>query len=135
MGVFLVVTRRMELSGNLERLQSVFMDTLGEVGFIIFEVDVYDDRFSVAAVNKKRRSLMTTTLMSLIWGHIPEKRMAVELNASGQDESINAVLRCFPYMETVDMEVKAETAQEEEKCRRMVDVFWNRILEKFGKNT
>ncbi len=130
-----MVTRRMELSGSLEHLRSVFKDTLGEAGFIIFEEDIHGDRFSVVGVNKKRRSLMVTTLMSMIWGHIPEKRMAVELKASGEDGSINAVLRCIPYMETVDMEVKAETALEEEKCRRIVDIFWDRISEKFCETT
>lgn len=135
MGVTSVATKRMELSGNLEYLMSFFKDTLGEVGFIIVEEDAHDDRFSVVGVNKKRRSLMATTLMSLIWGYIPEKRTAIELIASGEGESINAVLRCVPYIDTVDMELKAETAQEEEKCQRILNLFRDRITKKFGKTT
>ncbi len=130
-----MATKRMELSGNLEYLMSFFKDTLGEVGFIIVEEDAHDDRFSVVGVNKKRRSLMATTLMSLIWGYIPEKRTAIELIASGEGESINAVLRCVPYIDTVDMELKAETAQEEEKCQRILNLFRDRITKKFGKTT
>ena len=127
--------KRIELSGDLVSLRDAFKDVLREAGFIIAEENILSDRFSVVGVNKKRKSLMVTTLISLFWGYIPEKRTAMELVAFGKEGILNATLRCVPYIDTVDMEMKAETTKEKEKCQQLVRIFLDRIVEKLSQSS
>jgi len=127
--------KRIELSGDLVSLRDAFKDVLREAGFIIAGENILSDRFSVVGVNKKRKSLMVTTLISLFWGYIPEKRTAMELVAFGKEGILNATLRCVPYIDTVDMEMKVETTKEKETCQQLVRIFLDRIVEKLSQSS
>lgn len=127
--------KRIELSGDLVSLRDAFKDVLREAGFIIAEENILSDRFSVVGVNKKRKSLMVTTLISIFWGYIPENRTAMELVAFGKEGILNATLRCVPYIDTVDMEMIAETTKEKETCQQLVRIFLDRIVEKLSQTS
>lgn len=122
-----------KLRGDLKEMLAFVKDTLREANFIIIDEEDLRDGFHVLSVNKKRTSLMTTTLLSIIGGYISRKRFAIEMTAHEKDGFLTAVLKCTPYLDTVDMEATVETPQERERCENLAKLFVDKITEKFNQ--
>lgn len=127
-----MVTRRLELHGSLEGLNAVFRGLLDDAGFIIMDEDELGEGFRILAVNRKRASLMTSTLMSTFTGYIPRRRFALELTAHESGENLTATLKCTPYIDSVDLEAVAESLEEIERCKKLLGLFGDRIVELMG---
>jgi len=127
--------RRLDVDVCSRVLREVFLETLDEAGFFFVEEAETDGWFRVLGANNRRMSMLRATLLSLVGGYIPGKRTAIELVAHGKDSDIDAELRCFPYLDTLDMEAKVETHQEREMCEDMVQLFGDRLLEKLSRTT
>jgi len=127
-----LVTRRLELHGSLEGLNAVFRGLLDDAGFIIMDEDELGEGFRILAVNRKRTSLMTSTLMSTFTGHIPRRRFALELTAHESGENLTTTLKCTPYIDSVDLEAVAESLEEIERCKKLLGLFGDRIVELMG---
>ena len=125
-------TKTIELSGDLTELKMFFKDTLREINFIILDEENFSDRFRIFGVNKKRTSLMAITMLSLIGGYIPQKRVALELIAWEKNASLGAMLKCIPYIDTIDMEATVETPQESERCENLAKLLVDKITKRFS---
>jgi hypothetical protein len=130
--VFMSVTT-IRLRGDLKDVLAFVKDILREANFVIIDEEDLSDGFHVLSVDKKRMSLMTITLLSLIGGHIPTKRVALDLTAHEKGGFLTAVLKCTLYIDTVDMEATVETPQERERCEKLAKLFIGRIIEEFDR--
>jgi hypothetical protein len=121
------------MSEDIEILRETFLKILEEVGFSLLKNEDRDEGFSILGTNKKRRSIWTMTILSLVSGYIPVKRTAVELSAKKRKNSVDAILRCMPYIDVVDMEATAETPQEQEICENLASMMEKIIFEKLPR--
>lgn len=121
-------TKILRLRGAHEELYNLFKTTLRAVNFITVHEERMEGGFHIIGVNRKRASQLTATLLSLIGGFIPRKRVAVELFASEKDGELTAELRCKPYLDNLDMEAAVESPEELERCERLARLFENEIL-------
>jgi len=55
----------------------------------------------------------------------------VELKATQKDDRVHVILRCYPYLDVLDMEVPS-TPEEREKCLRIADYFQGKIMDRFN---
>ena len=124
-----MAAKTLRLRGDHRELYPLFKTLLGEVNFITLHEEHLGDGFRIIGVNRKRTSLLTSAMLSLIGGFIPRKRVAVELFALERDGELTAELRCKPYIDNVDMEAVVENQKEIDRCERLIDLFENRILE------
>lgn len=124
-----MAARTIRLSGDHRELYHLFKTLLKEVNFIAIHEEHMGDGFRVIGVNRKRTSLLTSTMMSLIWGYISKKRFAIELFANERDGEITAELKCKPYIDNIDMEATVENQKELDRCEQLIELFENRILE------
>jgi len=124
-----MAARTIRLQGDHEELYSFFKELLQDVNFVILHEEQLGDGFHIVAVNKKRTSQLTTALLSLIGGFILRRRTGIELFAQERDGVLTAELRCAPYLGSLDIEVAAESQEERDMCRRLVELFGDKILE------
>ncbi len=127
-----MATRRLELQGGLEGLRAAFRGLLDDAGFITMNEEELGEGFRILAVNRKRTSLMTSTLMSIFTGYIPRRRFALEFTAHESGEGLTVMLRCTPYIDNLDMEAVAESPEEIGRCEKLVGLFGDRIVELMG---
>lgn len=116
-------------SGHRE-LYDLFKTMLREVNFITIHEEHVVDGFRVVGINKKRTSLLTSTMLSLVGGYIPRKRLAIELYALERDGELTAEMKCKPYIDNIDMEAAVENQEELDRCERLVELFEKEILER-----
>ena len=124
-----MATRRLELQVGLEGLRTMLRGLLDDAGFIIMDEEERVEEFRILALNRKRTSLITITLMSMFTGYIPQRRFALELIAHKSGEDVSATLRCTPYLDNVDLEAAAESPEEIGRCEKLLRVFMGRVLE------
>jgi len=130
-----LATRRLELRGGLEGLRDTFRGLLDDAGFIIMDEEELGEGFRILAVNRKRTSIMTSTLMSIFTGYIPRRRFALEFTAHESGEGLTALLRCAPYIDNVDMEAAVENPKEVETCESLARLFEDKIIELLGRGS
>jgi hypothetical protein len=123
-----MVSRELELPGSLEEFRATFKKLLKDSNFLLMDEKNRDD-LRILAVNRKRTSIMASTLISIFTGYIPQKRFAIELIAHENKEEIKAVLKCVPYIDNVDMDARVEEAEELERCEKLVEIFGNKIID------
>lgn len=129
-----MAARTLRLRGDHKELFQLFKTMLGEVNFFIIYEERKGDGFRVISVNRKRTSQLVSTLLSLIGGFIPRKRLVIELLAFERDGELTAELKCKPYLDNLDMEAVVESRAELDRCEQLVGLFGNRILEVMGLN-
>jgi hypothetical protein len=71
-------------------------------------------------------------MMNLFIGYIHRNRIVIELTAHQENDHLTATMICKPYLDVVDIEVPEEKPEEKERCERLVNLFSERIREKFG---
>lgn len=124
-----MASRTLRLRGDHRGLYDLFKTLLREANFITLQEEHRGDGFHVIGINRKRTSLLTSTMMSLIGGYIPKKRFAIELFANERDGEVTAELKCKPYINNIDMEATVENQKEMDRCEQLIELFENRILE------
>jgi hypothetical protein len=125
-----MAVRTLRVRGRAEELHSFLKALLGEIGFHLLGEEVGESWFRITAVDRKRMSQLTYTLLSLIGGLIPRKRWGVEFLAVEEGGALTIELRSTSYLDTLDIELRTER-NEEERCRKIVQFFHRRITEEF----
>jgi len=120
----------LKVRGRAESLHSFLKDLLEEVGFYLLREERGDSWFRIIAVDRKRMSQLLYTLLSLIGGLILRKRWGIEFLAVEEEGVLTVELRSTPYLDAMDVELKAESG-EEGRCQRIVEFFQRRITEEF----
>ena len=124
---------RFELNGDIEALRSIFKEYLDEARFLLVEEDEdLDGGFRMIGVNEKRRSMLSSVMMSLIGGFVPRNRVALELIARRRDDVSIALLRCVPYLDNADLETKPQSPQERNRCEELARALEKKITESIG---
>jgi hypothetical protein len=124
-----MATRETEFYGSLEELKSKFKELLKDANFLIIDEENRGDGLRILAVNRKRTSIMASTLLSIFTGYITQTRFAIELIAHKNKEAIKVVLKCVPYIDNVDMEARVETPEDLERCEKLVELFGSKIID------
>jgi len=127
-----MATQTFSLSANLEELSALFLDLLREINFTIILHEDLEAGFRIIGANKTRLSQLTVTLYSLTGGYFPQNRIAIELTAILDRGIITATLKCSPYLDILDIEVKANNQREKETCLKLIKTLTDRIAEKFS---
>jgi len=124
---------RFEFNGDIEALRGIFMEYLDEAQFILInEEEDLDGGFRMLSVNKKKRSLLSSVMTSLIGGFIPRNRVALELIAHKRDDLLITILRCIPYMDNADLETTPQSPQETKLCEELAIDLEKKILGKLS---
>ena len=122
---------RLEFKLDIEALRGIFMEYLDEAQFILVDEDEdVDGGFRMLSVNKKKSSLLSSVMTSLIGGFIPRNRLALELIAHRRDDLVITLLRCIPYMDNADLETTPQSPQERKMCEGLARALQNKILER-----
>ena len=121
---------RFELNGDIEALRGIFKKCLDEARFLLVDEDEdLDGGFRILGVNEKRRSMLSSVMMSLIGGFIPRNRVALELIARRRDDLSIAFLRCVPYLDNADLETKSQSPKERKRCEELARALEKKIRE------
>ena len=121
---------RFDINGDIEALRGIFKKCLDDARFLLIDEDEdLDGGFRVLGVNKKRRSMLSSLMTSLIGGFIPRNRVALELIAHRRDDVSIALLRCVPYLDNADLETKPQSPQEKERCEELARALEKKIRE------
>ena len=124
----------MELNVDVEVLKGIFKEYLDETQFILVdEEDEGEGGFRMLSVNKKKRSLLSSVMTSLIGGFIPRNRVALEIIAHRRDDWLITILRCIPYMDNADMETTPQSPQERKRCEERARHLGKQILAKLSE--
>lgn len=123
---------QLSLRGDIEELNKFFLTLLGEVGFPLIYSEESGAGFKMVGANRERVSQLIVTLGSMLWGYAPKNRVAVELEARREGAALMASLRGVSYLDILDIEAKEFTQSEMESCVRLVSLFSERLLERFG---
>ena len=129
-----MTTLNLSLQGDCEELRDFYIELLGEIGFFIIHREEWGDGFRVIGASAKRSSQLTSTIMNLFIGYIHKNRIALELAAHRENDHLSATLMCTPYLDVVDLAAPDEKPDEKERCERLVNMFYDRIQEQFGKS-
>ena len=130
-----MVMLNLSLRSDTEELRIFFIEFLGEIGFIVIHKEEWRDGFRVIGASAKRTSQLTATLMNLFIGYIHRNRIAIELVAHQENGLITATLKGALYLDVVDLEAPDENPEEKERCERLTTLFYDRIQEKYGRNS
>ncbi len=127
---------RFEFKLDIEALRGIFNEYLDEAQFILVDEDEdVDGGFRMLSVNKKKSSLLSSVMTSLIGGFIPRNRLALELIAHRRDDMLIAILRCVSYMDNADLETTPQSPQETKLCEELARTLQKKILEKSGETS
>lgn len=126
-----MATRTIQLRGHHKELHHFYKELLSHAKFVIMHEERADDGFRIIAVNKKRMSQLTYNLLSLIGGFVPKNRLGIELFAVERSGVLTIELMSEPYIWALDMEAAVESQEDRDKCRELVDLFANKMLEGF----
>ena len=124
-----MATRRLELQVGLDGLRTVLRGLLDDAGFIIMDEEERGEELRVLALNRRRTSLMSVTIMSMFTGYVPQRRLALEFIAHRSGEEVSATLRCTPYLDNADLEAVAEGSEEIGRCEKLLGLFADKVLE------
>lgn len=125
-----MAVRTLRVRGRAEDLSSFLKALLEEVGFHLLREERGDSWFRIIAVDRRRMSQLLYILLSLIGGLIPRKRWGIEFLAVENEGVLTVELRSTPYLDTMDLELRAESG-EGMRCQRIVEFFQRRIAEEF----
>lgn len=124
---------RFDINGDIEVLRVIFKKCLDEARFLLVDEDEdLDGGFRMLGVNEKRRSMLSSVMMSLIGGFITRNRVALELIAHRGDDVSIVLLRCVPYLDNADLETKPQSPQEMNRCEELARALENKIRESVG---
>jgi hypothetical protein len=70
--------------------------------------------------------------MNLFIGYIHKNRIAIELVAHQENDHLTAYLTGMPYLDVVDLVAPDEKPEENERCERLTNMFFDRIQGKFS---
>ncbi len=126
-----MVSRSFVLHGEADDLRTLFLEKLEEAGFTLVHGEDTNDGFTLIGANAKRVSQLVATMMNLFIGYIQRNRYAVELRAKQINDKIYVLLRCYPYLDVLDMEATSSNPGEYEKCLRIANYFHDKIVDKF----
>jgi len=122
---------RLEFNGDIEALRGIFMEYLDEIQFILVdEEDELDGGFRMLGVNKKKISLLSSVMTSLIGGFVPRNRVALEMIAHRRDDLVITILRCVPYLDNADLETTPQSPHERKMCEELARALEKKILER-----
>ena len=122
---------RLEFNGDIEALRGIFMEYLDEIQFILVdEEDELDGGFRMLGVNKKKISLLSSVMTSLIGGFVPRNRVALEMIAHRRDDLVITILRCVPYLDNADLETTPQSPHEGKMCEELAIDLEKKILER-----
>ena len=127
-----MVSRSFELQGEADDLRTMFLETLEEARFTLVHSEDTDDGFMLIGANAKRVSQLVATMMNLFIGYIQRNRYAVELKATQKAERVHVILRCYPYLDVLDMKASSGKPEEQEKCLRIADYFQDKVMDRFN---
>jgi hypothetical protein len=127
-----LITLNFTFQGNFEELRDFYIELLGEIGFFIIHQEEWRDGFRVVGANAKRSSQLTATIMNLFIGYIHKNRIAIELVAHQENDHLTAYLTGMPYLDVVDLVAPDEKPEENERCERLTNMFFDRIQGKFS---
>lgn len=123
----------LELKEDVEELRGIFMEYLDKTRFLlVYEEEDLDGGFRMIGVNEKRRSMLSSVMMSLIGGFIPRNRVALELIAHRRDDMSIAFLRCVPYLDNSDLETTPQSPHERKRCDELARALEKKIRESVG---
>lgn len=114
-------------------LLEVFLGLLDEIDFKVIHKEEHADGFRVIASSRPRRSQLSMTMMNMFTGYVPRNRLAVELEARNRGDATQAVLRCSPYLDVLDMPAPSGDPREEELSLKLADLVTDRLNERMGK--
>jgi len=124
---------RFDINGDIEALRGIFKKCLDEARFLLVDEDEdLDGGFRMLGVNEKRRSMLSSVMMSLIGGFIPRNRVALELIAHRSGELSIVLLKCVPYLDNADIETKPQSPQERNRCDELARALKEKIRESVG---
>ena len=129
-----MAARTIHLSAGHQEAYSLVKSLLSEFKFVIIHEESREDGFHIIAVNKKRTSQLTISMMSLIGGFISRKRTGLELFALERGGALIVELRSSPYLSSIDMEAVVEDQEERDRCRRAIELFGGRILKGLSRD-
>jgi hypothetical protein len=125
---------RVDINRDIEELRLIFKEYLDENRFLLVDEDEdLDGGFRMIGVNDKRRSMLSSVMMSLIGGFIPRNRVALELIAHRSDDVSIALLRCVPYLDNSDLETTPQSPQEKNRCEDLARALEKKIRESVGE--
>ncbi len=125
---------RVDINRDIEELRLIFKEYLDENRFLLVDEDEdLDGGFRMIGVNDKRRSMLSSVMMSLIGGFIPRNRVALELIAHRRDDVSIAILRCVPYLDNSDLETTPQSPQERNRCEDLARALEKKIRESVGE--
>jgi len=127
-----MVSRSFELQGEADDLRTMFLETLEEARFTLVHSEDTDDGFTLIGANAKRVSQLVATMMNLFIGYIQRNRYAVELKATQKADRVHVILRCYPYLDVLDMKASSGKPEEQEKCLRIADYFQDKVMDRFN---
>ena len=130
-----MTTLNLSLQGDIGELRVFFIELLGGMGFIIIHQEEWTEGFRVIGTSAKRTSQLTVTMMNLFIGYIQRNRIAMELVAHQENDLLTSTLKCTPYLDVADIEAPNENPAEREKCERLANLLYDRIQERFGRNS
>jgi hypothetical protein len=122
----------LSLQGDIEELKTFFLGLLEEAGFSLVYREESGAGFKMVGANRERVSQLIITLNSLLGGYVPKNRVAVELQARRDGAALSASLRGVNYLDILDIEAREFTQSELEICVRLVSLFSEQLLERFG---
>lgn len=124
---------RVNIKRDIEELRLIFKEYLDETRFLLVgEYEDLDGGFRMIGVNKKRRSMLSSVMMSLIGGFVPRNRVALELIAHRRDDLSIALLRCVPFMDNSDLETTPQSPHERNRCEYLARALEKKIRENVG---
>jgi len=130
-----MVSRSFELQGEADDLRTMFLETLEEARFTLVHSEDTDDGFTLIGANAKRVSQLVATMMNLFIGYIQRNRYAVELKVTQKADRVHVILRCYPYLDVLDMKASSGKPEEQEECLRIADYFQDKVMDWFTPAT
>ena len=113
----------------------MFLETLEEARFTLVHSEDTDDGFTLIGANAKRVSQLVATMMNLFIGYIQRNRYAVELKVTQKADRVHVILRCYPYLDVLDMKASSGKPEEQEECLRIADYFQDKVMDWFTPAT
>lgn len=128
-----MAVKNVKLLGDLKELFGFMREMLQKAHFIIMKEEDLGDGFRISVVNRKRTSLMTTTLLSLIGGYVPRNRVGLELTARDIGECLTVSIKCTSYLDNLDLELPDRKQEDRETCENLAEAFMSKITERFDQ--
>ena len=127
-----MAARHLSLQAGLEEVKAFYRGLLEEAGLRLVYSEEGGADLKMVGANRERVSQLVVTVGSLLGGYVPRNRIAVELEARRGGGSLNVSLRGVAYLDVLDFEAREYTRSEVEACERLVGLFSERLLERFG---